>query len=61
MSAPVAFPLLEATIDVIHQAYKARQLTARQLVQLYLDRIEADAERACFLAEYDSRLVVCHP
>ena len=41
MSAPVAFPLLEATIDAIHQAYKARQLTARQLVQLYLDRIEA--------------------
>jgi amidase len=41
MSAPAAFPLLEATIDAIHQAYKARQLTARQLVQLYLDRIEA--------------------
>ena len=41
MRAPVAFPLLEATIDAIHQAYKARQLTARQLVQLYLDRIEA--------------------
>jgi amidase len=41
MSAPVAFPLLEATIDAIHQAYKARQLTARQLVHLYLDRIEA--------------------
>jgi len=41
MSASAAFRLLETTIDAIHQAYKAGQLTARQLVQLYLDRIEA--------------------
>ena len=35
------FRLMEATIDEIHAAYKSRQLTSRQLVQLYLDRIEA--------------------
>lgn len=36
-----SFRLEEATIDEIHAAYKAKQLTSRQLVQLYLDRIEA--------------------
>jgi Asp-tRNA(Asn)/Glu-tRNA(Gln) amidotransferase A subunit family amidase len=36
-----AFRLQEATIEDIHSAYRARQLTSRQLVQLYLDRIEA--------------------
>jgi Asp-tRNA(Asn)/Glu-tRNA(Gln) amidotransferase A subunit family amidase len=35
------FNVLEATIDDIHGAYKSGQLTCRQLVQLYLDRIDA--------------------
>lgn len=35
------FTLLEATIADIHAAYRNRRLTARQLVQMYLDRIEA--------------------
>src|SRR4029077_15719369 len=42
MAKPTApFILLEATIDDIHSAYKSGQLSARQLVQMYLDRIEA--------------------
>ena len=36
-----AFNVLETTIDDIHSAYKAGQLTARQLVRTYLDRIDA--------------------
>src|SRR5262250_3434597 len=39
-SAP-SFKIVEATIDDIHNAYKSGQLTCRQLVQIYLDRIEA--------------------
>src|ERR1700751_576024 len=39
-SAP-SFKILEATIDDIRNAYKSGQLTCRQLVQMYLDRIEA--------------------
>jgi Asp-tRNA(Asn)/Glu-tRNA(Gln) amidotransferase A subunit family amidase len=35
-----SFRLLEATVDDVHAAYKAGTLTARRLVQLYLDRIE---------------------
>jgi amidase len=35
------FKILEATIDDIHSAYKSGHLTCRQLVQMYLDRIEA--------------------
>jgi len=35
------FNLLEATIESIHAAYQAGELTSRQLVQLYLNRIEA--------------------
>ena len=35
------FNLIEATIDDIHAGYKSGQLTCRQVVQLYLDRIEA--------------------
>jgi Asp-tRNA(Asn)/Glu-tRNA(Gln) amidotransferase A subunit family amidase len=35
------FHLEEATIDTVHNAYKSGQLTARQLTQLYLNRIEA--------------------
>jgi len=33
------FEILETTIDKVHAAYKSGQLTARQLVRLYLDRI----------------------
>jgi amidase len=36
-----AFNFLEATIDDIHDAYKSGRLTCRELVQIYLDRIEA--------------------
>lgn len=35
------FKILEATIDDIHRAYKSGQVTCRQLIQMYLDRIEA--------------------
>jgi Asp-tRNA(Asn)/Glu-tRNA(Gln) amidotransferase A subunit family amidase len=35
------FSLVETTIEEIHAAYKSGQLTTRQLVQMYLDRIEA--------------------
>src|SRR5689334_10584215 len=35
------FPVEEATIEGIHAAYKSGQLTSHQLVQLYLDRINA--------------------
>ena len=42
MAKPTSsFNLLEATIDDIHSAYQSGQLSARQLVQMYLDRIEA--------------------
>lgn len=37
----MTFNVLETTIDEIHAAYKSGQLTCRQLVQNYLDRIEA--------------------
>jgi Asp-tRNA(Asn)/Glu-tRNA(Gln) amidotransferase A subunit family amidase len=36
-----SFNLVEATIDDIHNAYKTGQLNCRQVVQMYLDRIEA--------------------
>lgn len=36
-----AFTVEEATIADIHAAYKAGRLTSHQLVQMYLDRIEA--------------------
>ena len=35
------FNMMETTIEEIHAAYKSGQLTSRQLVQMYLDRIEA--------------------
>src|SRR5205823_14487818 len=35
------FEIVEATIDDIHMAMRAGRLTARQLVQGYLDRIDA--------------------
>jgi len=38
--ADEAFKLEEATIADIHQAFRRRALTCRQLVQCYLDRIE---------------------
>ncbi len=34
------FNIIEATIGSVHSAYRSGQLTARRLVQLYLDRIE---------------------
>ena len=36
-----AFNVVEATIGGVHAAFKAKTLTCRQLVQAYLDRIEA--------------------
>jgi Asp-tRNA(Asn)/Glu-tRNA(Gln) amidotransferase A subunit family amidase len=39
-AAGAAFNVLETSIEEIHAAYKSGQLTSRQLVQLYLDRIE---------------------
>jgi Asp-tRNA(Asn)/Glu-tRNA(Gln) amidotransferase A subunit family amidase len=38
---PQPFSVEEASIATIHAAYESGQLTSRQLVQLYLDRIEA--------------------
>lgn len=35
------FQLMEATIEDVHAAYKSGELTSRQLVQMYLDRIDA--------------------
>ena len=39
--AGAPFNVMEATIDDIHKAYKDGTLTAHQLVQMYLDRIDA--------------------
>jgi Asp-tRNA(Asn)/Glu-tRNA(Gln) amidotransferase A subunit family amidase len=36
-----SFNIVEATIDAIHAGYKSGQLTCHQVVQLYLDRIDA--------------------
>src|SRR3569833_1029627 len=36
-----SFQIVETTISDVHAAYKSGSLTARQLVQMYLDRIEA--------------------
>ena len=36
-----AFDVVEATIESVHAAFKAKTLTCHQLVQAYLDRIEA--------------------
>jgi amidase len=41
MASPQAFSVVETTIADIHAAYQAGTLTARQLVQMYLDRIAA--------------------
>src|SRR5215203_2453200 len=40
-NATAPFQIVEASIDDIHAAYKSGKLTARQLVQSYLDRIDA--------------------
>ena len=40
-SSTSAFDIIEATIKDIHSAYGSGQLTARRLVQMYLDRIDA--------------------
>ncbi len=40
-AASVPFAILETTISNVHEAYKSGQLSARQLVQMYLDRIDA--------------------
>src|SRR5436853_1986386 len=37
----VPFQIVEATVDDIHAAFKSGKLTARQLVQGYIDRINA--------------------
>jgi amidase len=42
---PSAFRVQETTIPAIHAAFKARTLTCHQLVQRYLDRIEAYDKR----------------
>lgn len=42
--APVvaaSFNIMEAGVDDVHAAFKSGKLTSRQLVQMYLDRIEA--------------------
>src|SRR5258706_2907013 len=36
-----SFNIIEATIDDIHAGYKSGTLTCRQVVQMYVDRIEA--------------------
>ncbi|HEY7218212.1 MAG TPA: amidase family protein [Candidatus Binatia bacterium] len=41
MASTPSFNILETTIDDIHAAFKSGQLTCRQLVQLYLDRVDA--------------------
>ena len=42
MTRPAAnFKIVEATIDDVHSAYKSGDLTCRQLIQMYLDRIAA--------------------
>lgn len=40
-NATAPFQIVEASIDDIHEAYKSGKLTVRQLVQSYLDRIDA--------------------
>src|SRR3989338_5177415 len=45
MALPHAFNVVETTIADIHAAYQSGRLSARQLVQLYLDRIDAYDKR----------------
>ncbi|MCZ6636963.1 MAG: amidase family protein [Alphaproteobacteria bacterium] len=41
MATSISFDVLETTIADIHSAYRSAALSARQLVQIYLDRIDA--------------------
>src|ERR1041384_8007324 len=41
----MSFNVLETTIAEVHSAYASRQLTCRQLVEMYLDRIETYDKR----------------
>ena len=34
------FEIIDATVDGIHSAFKSGQLTCRQLVETYIDRVE---------------------
>jgi len=45
MASPNAFNVVETTIAGIHSAYQSGRLSARQLVQSYLDRIDAYDKR----------------
>jgi len=40
LATPIAFNVVETTIAEIHAAYRSGALSARRLVQIYLDRIE---------------------
>jgi len=40
-SAPAGFHLLETTIEDIHAAFESKRITCRELVNLYIKRIEA--------------------
>ncbi|MCI0433130.1 MAG: amidase [Gemmatimonadetes bacterium] len=51
------FDVIETTIAEIHRAFRERRLTARQLVQIYIDRIEAYDGRGPAL----NALTVIHP
>jgi Asp-tRNA(Asn)/Glu-tRNA(Gln) amidotransferase A subunit family amidase len=53
----MAFEIIEATIDQIHAAYRSGELTCRELVQAYLDRIEAYDKRGPAI----NAIVTVHP
>jgi amidase len=46
MPAGQTFKIIEATIDEVHAAFQRGELTARELVELYLMRIEVMTRRA---------------
>ena len=45
MASSNIFNVVDTTISDIHAAYRSGDLSARQLVQMYLDRIEASGFR----------------
>jgi len=47
--ASPSFPILETTIEAVHEAFRSKALTARELVAIYLDRIEAVDKRGAAL------------
>ncbi len=51
------FDVVETTIAAIHDAYRDGRLTARQLVQMYIDRIEAYDRRGPAL----NAITIIHP